>query len=110
MKKLLIFTAFTINSMTMGADLICKVKVNSEEALETKVIIDEGQKIKYASAENFTFFVKQINSTDYEIELLDMSVPSRSYAKASLNSGADKLQYSLWSRDMILESNCRIAE
>lgn len=90
----------------LASDLICSVKFNTQEVFETKVSVKEGQRVKFVSIENYTFFLKNTKAHDFELEVLDMDIPSRSYALASLKNGEDKLQYSLWSRDTLLETSC----
>jgi hypothetical protein len=109
--KSTIVTLLALLSLNINAtDILCSIKVNTQNEFETKLSMDVSQKVKFASADNFTFFLNRINESDYELELLDTSVPSRSYAKATLNTQTDKLQYSLWNRDILLETSCRIVK
>ncbi|OUR97277.1 hypothetical protein A9Q84_13200 [Halobacteriovorax marinus] len=108
MKKISLLFAFVICSSTMATDLICKINLNTTNVFTTKVSVEAGEKVTIAAGEQYSFFLKNLVGDDYELEVLNVQAPSRSYALASLSTSSDKLQYSLWSRDILLEASCRI--
>lgn len=109
--KVISLALLTLFSTTcLASEVTCSIKVNTQQDTVTKFKIEENERVKFGSADNLTFFLKRLTTRDFELELLDVNIPSRSYAKATLEKSSDHLQYSYWSREMLLEAECNLID
>lgn len=91
-------------------ELFCTLSVNLEKIAETQFQIENGSRVKYIDAGDFVFYVANKGEAKFEIEVFDGSAPSRSYAQGILRSASDDLKWSLWTRDVLLETNCKLVQ
>ena len=110
MTKLIIsFVLLLATTSAFAENLICTVSVNLQVVAEAEVTAEVKNKEIYVQAEDFTFYVTILGNSKFEMEIFDMTTPSRSYAQGYLRSAADELTWTLWSRDILLDTSCKLA-
>lgn len=110
MKNLLIVMFLAMSFNTFAEDLICSVNLNTEPVAETPVTVDVNAKVVYAEMDGFRFFVTNKGNSKFEIEVFNAAEPSRSYASGKLLDATDELSWSVWSRDYLIDSTCKLAK
>lgn len=110
MKKVIFFTLLLkiIPSISFAEELICQVKVNTQTVSEQKLTVPANASIPYAEVEGFRMKINNHGASKFELEIFDPSVPSRGYAEGSLKDAKDELKWTLWTRDILLETACRL--
>lgn len=92
----------------LSADLLCRVKVNHETVSERKVVLDEGTSAFYAETRGFRMRANHRGASKFELEVIDLETPSRGYAEASLRAPEDAIKWTLWTRELLLETSCQL--
>ncbi len=110
MKNLLFLSLLSLSTSILSAEIICDIKTNGGHTFSTIIEIKEGQKVEFADIEGLKFKLKSKYNSHYEMEIFDIDGPSRTYVEGSLKIKSDKVQYSLWTRDILLESSCSLFE
>lgn len=111
MKKLIIALALSLSSSALLAEeLFCTVSVNFETVAEVQLQVEPTQKEAYVMADAFSFYVTNKGQGKFELEIFNADEPSRSYAEGFLRTKEDTLAWTLWSRDMLLETKCKLAQ
>ena len=108
MKKIVLFVALIVNYSTFASKFNCNVEINSDIVFSDTVKVHEGEKTEFFSEGQYKLYINQRGTSEFELEVLDLSVPSRSYAKSNLNNSQDIIEYSLWSRDILFELKCEL--
>jgi hypothetical protein len=108
MKKLILLLALTFNYSTLASKFNCSVEVNGSAIFSDTVKVHDGEKVQFFSKGQYKLFINQRGSSEFELEVLDLTVPSRSYAKSNLEKSNDIIEYSLWSRDILFELKCEL--
>lgn len=108
LKSLLFFFAL---SLSAHAEILnCEVIGNHELLSSTKLEVKTSASYLYAQHGSYSFYVKTSPINQYEIEIYNSSGPIRSYVVGKLELLKDKLAWTLWTRDILLETNCKLAE
>ncbi|GEM_PF-6758724 len=111
MKKIKTMTlalALTFSTSIVASELTCNIKINSEDVHNTSFEVSEGQRIKFADSPDLKFSLKAMTKDKFELEAFDLAVPSRTYAIGRLKDRGDDLNYTLWTRDLLIEVNCEL--
>lgn len=110
MAKTIIALTFLLSaSMAKASDLVCNVKINAEEAAVTEFTVAPNTEVTYAVLEGYKFFVSNLGNSKFELEIYDSNGPTRSYATGHLRNLTDDLSWTLWSREILLETTCKLA-
>lgn len=110
MTKLTVAIIFLLVSSLVGAeDLFCNVSVNTEVVAATEFAVAPKTKMTYVLVEGYTFSIANLGESKYELEIYDSAGATRSYATAYLRATTDQLGWTLWSRDILLETSCKLA-
>lgn len=110
MKKMIASVLFLImTSSSYAQDISCQILVNTEIVNESTISVEANSKMVYGDVEGYRFMINNLGASKYEIEIFDPSGPSRSYASGTLKTEDDKISWTFWSRDIMLESNCRLS-
>ena len=111
MKYFLTLLLLTINSVSANSAVLnCEVINDHEVISSSQVEPSTGKSLQYASLGSYSFFVKQTESSQFELEIYNSNGPIRSYASGRLEKTSDKLAWTIWTRDILLETNCKLAE
>ena len=111
MKYFLTLVLLLLNSVAANsASLNCEVINDHEVISSSEVEASLGQSLQYASIGSYTFYVKQTELSQFELEIYNSNGPIRSYASGTLKKTTDKLAWTIWTRDILLETNCKLAE
>ena len=103
---LLSLISVSANSAVLNCVVITDHEVISSSQVESSL----SKSLQYASIGSYSFYVKQTESSQFELEIYNMNGPIRSYASGSLEKTTDKLAWTIWTRDILLETNCKLAE
>jgi len=106
MKKIVLVLLVMFQVKGFAKEVICDIKVNREHVFSTILEISKGQKVEFAEVAGSKFTLKSLKNSQYEIEIFDRDKSSRAYAEGSLKTKGERVQYSLWTRDILLESSC----
>jgi hypothetical protein len=107
----LISLVAAVNASTAFAEVVlCKVKVNTAEVSLKKVDVKVGDSEVFAENSGFRFRVKNYGMGKFELDVFDPATPSRNYAEGLLKSATDEVGWALWTRDILLEASCKLAE
>lgn len=109
MKTLVLALILGYAGQAKAATLLCEVIDAGESVLERKIDVAIGAKTALGEHRDFRFEVSAFEESRFEIEVLDMNVPARTYAQGRLLGGKDLLKWSLWSRYASLDVTCRLA-
>ncbi|MBC7714558.1 MAG: hypothetical protein H7177_14525 [Rhizobacter sp.] len=111
MPKMFIALTFLISSSFAFAENVqCNYSVNGGEAVETGVFnVAANSKEIYVDAEDYRFFISNKGNAKFELEIFDAYAPSRSYATGYLRTAADDISWAFWSRDVLIETTCKLA-
>ena len=109
MKKLIFFCMFLFSSLSFAEDLLCVVKVNLSVVGEVEIsVAPSSAHTHYMEVEGFRFYITNKGHSKFELEIYNPNDPSRGYAEGFLRTAEDQLTWTLWSRDILLESSCRL--
>ena len=109
MKKLFFVCALLLTSGTLIADeLRCSISQGMIEVFAADVSVSTGEKVVYGRLDGYTFSVKGLSKSRYELEIFEPLTPSRSYSAASLYTKIDSLSWTYWSREVLIETSCRL--
>ncbi len=111
MKKIMctIFLFLLMASLSYAQDLTCQILVNTEIASESTVELEANSKIFFGEVEGYRFTINSLGNSKYELEIFDPGTPSRSYSSGLLKTIGDKISWTYWSREIMIESNCRLS-
>lgn len=110
MKKVIIISMLLCNAnIANAADLSCRISVNTEVVSETTIELEENSKLVFEEVEGFRFMVNNHGASKYELEIFDSNGSSRSYASGYLKTLEDEIGWSFWSRDILIESSCKLS-
>lgn len=106
--KLLTFLLLGFSLPIMAEDINCVAKKNTEMIWEEVVPVETGKKVRVGTVDEFQIFLNANNKRHFEIEVFDSSTPSRQYASGQLANSEQVLSWTLWSRSILLEVNCKL--
>lgn len=110
MPKFLFFLLTIANvSGAFAEQLLCKVTVNTEVQTKKEITVLPDEKVTFADVDSFRMMVKNLGSAKFEVEVFDGNEPSRGYAKGSLKTSDDEVRWTLWRRDILLETSCQLS-
>lgn len=106
-----IFLLFGVGlaSTAMAENLFCQVSVNMEVQSKLTIEVPLNEKIAYAIAQPFQMKIKNLGASQFELEIYDSEEPARHYAKGTLRTEGDEVKWTLWRRDILLETSCHLA-
>lgn len=111
MKKLIAALFLTlISSSVFAEELFCNVTVNMETVAEVEFTSAPKTNTAYVVAEGFSFYITNKGNSKFELEVFNLDGPSRSYAEGYLRTQEDTLAWTLWTRDILLETRCKLAK
>lgn len=110
MNKILIaFMILIISTSLFAETLTCNVQVSLEEVARVEFAINSMEQKKYISSEGYSFYLNSKGDSKFELEIFNGNEPSRSYAEGFLKTPSDTLTWTLWTRDVLLTTQCRLA-
>lgn len=109
MKYILLFMVACLTSTSMAENLLCQVSINMEVQSKLSLQVPLDENILYAKFQPFQMRIKNLGASKFEIEVYDSEEPSRSYAKGTLRAEDDEVRWTLWRRDILLETSCSLA-
>ena len=105
----LIICLMATHTMAASLKLNCQLKHNYQNKLETSIDLRDMEKNQsLGTYEQFEFIVSSMGGQKIELQLLDHSEPSRSYASGFISSTNQKLELIIWKRDYLVEANCSL--
>ncbi len=110
MKNFLMFILLMACASSYGAKMSCVVEHNSQAIFEESFTLEERSSVTFFKYEQYDFLMSSKVNKKYELEVLDLATPSRSYAISKLEHTNDILEYALWSRDILLEVKCKLLD
>lgn len=109
MKHLLLtLTLLLSGAAAQAQDLFCKLTVNSEVIVDTKVSTVIGKNAAIGSFDNYQVSVRNQGASKFYIEVYEVNV-ARTYSDAVLRTEEDEMKWTLWSREVLMEASCRLA-
>lgn len=111
MKKLLTICVLlsSFSSMAASYDLNCTAAHNMDKVIDTNITVNDGDRNKmFGEYDSFRFFVTGAGNKTIELQSLDLSTPSRSYATTKLTEKGSFVELSVWTRDYLLEVRCTL--
>ncbi len=111
MKKM-IFALILIStaSLVSAEEVTCRISLNTEIQSETSFEIEANSKVLVGEIDGFRISLNNHGSSKYELEIFDPSGPSRSYAAGILKNPQDEITWTLWSREVLLDSSCHLTK
>jgi hypothetical protein len=107
MKTFIIATLVSFSSF--AADFDCRYFQNLNEIYQNEVTIADGAKDQLiADFEEYRFFITSLRDGKYELQALNVTEPSRTYATARLSSENPELGLVIWKREGIIEVKCSL--
>lgn len=110
MKSLIFVMMLFFSTSILAEELRCTVSVNMEVVAEEVFTVEAKTKVTYVNAADFVFYVANKGNSKFELEIFNVSAPSRSYAEGFLRTNEDALTWTLWTNDYLLETSCRLAD
>lgn len=108
--RLFLFLALLGCGVSAGAaPLSCRVLDAGSVVFKNMIQVEVGKKTALGEHGDFQFEVSSPEEGTFEIEVLDLAVPSRTYARGRLLSAKDTLQWSVWSRVAMVDVICSLA-
>lgn len=101
-------TVLLAGAAAQAQDLFCRLTVNTEVMVDTKVSTVVGKNVAIGTYGNYQISVRNQGDSKYFIEVYETNV-SRTYADGVLRSEADEVKWTLWSREILMEASCRLA-
>lgn len=98
-----------LTNSARAEDLYCEVKANTESILAKSLTLPTASTARLVQFNGFVVKITNLDKAQFEIEVFDPNVPSRSYANGFLHSSTDELKLSLWSENILLEAKCKLA-
>lgn len=111
MKNFLMSIMLLFSSHVLFAeDLACTVTANSDVLIQTDFNLNVKEQYQYLSAGTFSFYLSNLGNSKFEIEVYNNDGPIRFYTTGLLRTSNDILTWTLWSRDILLETSCKLAD
>lgn len=108
MKKLMALILFFFVTQVYATTLNCSTSINTELIGSSQFEIETGEQVTYESYDGFQLMVNKHSDVDYELEIYNPYIPSRSYAGGILKNFDDKLSWSYWTRDILIGTVCTL--
>lgn len=106
-----IFCLFAFSFIEVHAEsLNCDVSLNGEIASDMNLQINKSEQKNYLTIGTYYFYVKNLGGSLFELEIYNSDGPERSYAEGIIRDSTDKLSWTLWTRDILIETKCKLAE
>lgn len=111
MKALVIAAAlFFVAPKLYSEELFCAVRMNLETVAETQLTLGSNERVMFAQVGDYVFYITNKNHSKFELEIFDGNNLSRSYAQGVLKVATDDVMWTLWSRDILLETSCKLIQ
>lgn len=111
MKNFLLGMMFLFSSHVLFAeDVVCTVTANHDVLAQTDFSLNVKEQHQYVSAGTFSFYLSNLGNSKFEIEVYNNDGPTRFYTTGLLRTSNDILTWTLWSRDILLETSCKLAD
>ncbi len=111
MNKMLIVLTFMIATTNAFAENIkCSLSVSTEPVVEVEFNVEPNTKELFVDSTDYRFYMTNKGNSKFELEVFDAYAPSRSYSTGYLRTTADELSWAFWSRDVLLETTCKLAQ
>ena len=111
MKKIYLLMVLVFSSQVLFAEeLVCSITANGDLLAETQFSLEAKAETQYATGGSYSFYLHNLGSSKFEMEIYNNDGPSRSYSTGFLRNSADTLTWTLWTRDILLETSCKLAE
>lgn len=108
MKNVFIVMSILMSTASFASKLNCQLEVNAEKIFSEIVEVSDGERISFFAKGEYKLFINQRGAEEFELEILNHDVPSRSYVKSNLVKMNDLIEYSLWNRDILFELKCEL--
>lgn len=108
MKKILTALLLTLSLKAFSADLLCDISVNLDILSESTVATSLDQKILIDRVGTVTAYITEKENHHYVVEAFLADHEMRIYGEGTLREKSDRLVASSWSRDAIIDIECRL--
>lgn len=107
----LIILATLLTSQLSKAEILnCIISVNKKVSFDKLIEIKSGATFQFDDINIYRIRIHNLGNSKFEIESYDSEAPSRTYSDAFLRSSQDELNWIIWSREVLLETNCRMVQ
>ena len=89
-------------------DLRCSLAVNGESAVVLEFSVEAGTKKMFIDSNDYRFFLINKGQSKFELEIYDAYSATRSYSAGYLRTNQDELSWTFWSREVLLETTCKL--
>ncbi|MBC7428871.1 MAG: hypothetical protein H7336_09690 [Bacteriovorax sp.] len=109
-KLIIALTLIISSSFALAENIQCNYSMNGKAAIETGVfLVAQNTKQVFVEAADYRFFISNKANSKFELEIFDAFTPSRSYATGYLRTLEDEISWAFWSRDVLIETTCKLA-
>jgi len=99
-----IMTALYVHAQSLN----CTARLNSEFIFTNHIKPELNTKILIGREESFTAYITQIEHSHFILEAFIVNKEARIYSEGNLEKVNDELKLSIWSRDEIVDIDCRL--
>ena len=113
MKALIAISLLSLSLSAVARDIriSCAVSHNTQLVYENEISVPQNAKnISIANFDLFEMFMTSLPDGRYELQMLNSMEPSRTYATGALTSASPTLELSVWTREFLLETKCKLIE
>lgn len=105
---LVLLASILANSISIAEILSCRI-LSSTQVVSEKVFALEKQATQnFGESGPFLFKIKNQGDSKFTLEVFEADRPARHYAEAVLRQAEDQLSWALWTRESLMEANCRL--
>ena len=109
MKRFLALALISTSVFAAEQKLLCKGTHNYELVMENVVSLSSGQKnLEVGTVANFEVLVSSLENQSVELQAFNPIDPSRTYSTAVLRSANDEVKLSVWTREFLVEIECKL--
>lgn len=108
MKKIVAVTFLLICHHGLAANIECQIAVNTIIDQKNTFEINAKESFTYGQYQEFKFKLNAHGHDQYEIEVFDSNTPARSYAEGNLNLPDQQVKWAYWSREVLIETVCKL--
>lgn len=107
MKLTKLFYSIFFVSLTLKAEnLVCTIKKNTSVVYNQNINLSTRSSYLFPEVDGLRSNIKNLGSSQFEIEVFDPRQPARNYSNAILKEDNSYLKYSMWDREILLEIVC----
>lgn len=105
MKFTILIAVLTFN--LFAADIYCRASKNTQQLWDVSGYVGEGEKSLIGVVDHFQIYLENNGQSQFTLEIYDPYTPSRQYSEGEFSLYNKGVSWSLWTRDILLDVNCR---